>query len=144
MIAGTLRPPRALAAAVGLWSALAAFLLVRTALAWTERPGLERRMVESGAVDAAGAATATREALLLDTGIAVVFAAGYLLAGALLRGRRPWARVGVCALFAVQLVLVLGSRTFSAANLVVLGLGAAAVWCSWTRSSTEWVTGEHE
>ncbi|WP_243790236.1 hypothetical protein [Saccharopolyspora gloriosae] len=137
-------PPRSLHVAIGLWAALAAFLLVQTVFSWVDRAELERQIVVNhvAAPDQAGAVTLDR--LLLNTALAVVFAAGYVGAGVLLRKRRPWARIGVCVLFAVQLVIVLGGFSFSMANLIVLVLGGAAAWCSWTTSSTEWVTGEHE
>lgn len=137
-------PPGSVRAAVGLWSALAAFLLVRTAFSWADRDALRRRLVEAGVAAPDRAEAAALDLLLLNTGLAVVFAAGYALAGVLIRGRRPWARIGVCVLLVVQVVTVLGSRSFAAADLIVLVLGGAAAWCSWTTSSTEWVTGEHE
>ncbi|GAA3365056.1 hypothetical protein [Saccharopolyspora gregorii] len=137
-------PPGSVRAAVGLWSALAAFLLVQTAFSWADRDALRRRLVEAGAAAPDRAEAAALDLLLLNTGLAVVFAAGYALAGVLIRGRRPWARIGVCVLLVVQVVTVLGSRSFAAADLIVLVLGGAAAWCSWTTSSTEWVTGEHE
>ncbi|GAB2656615.1 hypothetical protein GCM10027271_13920 [Saccharopolyspora gloriosae] len=136
-------PPRSLQAAIGLWAALAAFLLVQTVFSWADREELERQLVAHHVAAPDQAGTVTLDRLLLNTALAVVFAAGYVAAGVLLRKRRPWARIGVCALFAVQLVIVLGGFSFSAANLIVLALGGAAAWFSWTTSSTKWVTGEH-
>ena len=90
------------------------------------------------------AAAQAQHMLLLNTGLAVLFAAAYAVLGLLVLKQRAWARIAVTGVLAVQLAMAMGSLSLSAVNLIVLVLGGAAAWCCWTRSAAEWVSGEHE
>ena len=136
--------PQAVRAGVGLWCALAAFLLVQTAVSWAGRSALQQQLVANHAAAPEQAADRTLQLLLINTGIAVVFAAGYVVLGLLILTRRPWSRIGVSVLLAVQVVMMLGSQSLTVVNIIVLVLGGAAAWCCWSKTGTEWVTGEHE
>ena len=73
--------PQAVRAGVGLWCALAAFLLVQTAFSWAGRSALQQQLVANHAAAPEQAADRTLQLLLINTGIAVVFAAGYVVLG---------------------------------------------------------------
>lgn len=136
--------PRAVRAGVGFWCALAAFLLVQAAFSWSGRPALEQQLAAARRLAPEQAAAQAQHMLLLNTGLAVLFAAAYAVLGLLVLKQRAWARIAVSGVLAVQLAMAMGSLSLSAVNLIVLVLGGAAAWCCWTRSAAEWVSGEHE
>lgn len=143
-MSGGVEVPRVVRSGVGLWCALSAFLLVQTAFSWSGRSALEQQLISSHAAPAAQAGDRAMHLLLLNSGLAVAFAAGYAVFGVLVLTKRPWARIAVTALLAVQVVMMLGSLSLSLVNMIVLVLGCAAAACCWTKTAAEWVTGEHE
>ncbi|GAB3294002.1 hypothetical protein [Parasphingorhabdus pacifica] len=136
-------PPRMLRVSVGLWCALAAFLLAQAGFAWTGRADLQNRLLDSGAAPSASeAADQARSLLLTNTWIALGFAAVYLTLGLLLLRRLAYVRVVLTVLAALHLVLVLGSAALSLVNVIVFALLGAALATVWRRTSTHWLTGE--
>lgn len=137
-------PPRVLRASVGLWCALAVVLLLQAALAWGGWDLLQQRLIEQRAATSVQAGSAARTLLLVNSGIAVVLAAGYAGLAWLMRQRRPWARLAVTGLAILHLALMLVTASLSAQNIIMLLLAVAAWACCWRRSSSEWLTGEHD
>ncbi|MFI9813129.1 hypothetical protein [Saccharothrix variisporea] len=127
------QPPGTARAAVALWYALAAFGLVNVAYLWVRRGAL----VEVAAREGFGGGAVT--ALLLQlTAVAVVFGAGYVVFGRMLRLGKPWARRAVTAVALLHVVWLLLSRSASA-NLVVVLLIVAGCVLTWLRGTAEWV-----
>ncbi|MEV0703898.1 hypothetical protein AB0I53_39105 [Saccharopolyspora sp. NPDC050389] len=135
--------PRPLRYAVVLWWVVALVLVGQTALMWVGRGDLAGRLVEQGQAAPADAVGRAQQLLLVNTGIAAVLVAAYLVLGALMFRRRAWAR-GVLSGFAVvHLLMLLGTGAVLSVNVIVLILGAAAAVLMWRRPSTDWLTGEH-
>lgn len=136
--------PRPLRYAIVLWWVVALVLAWQTALMWVGRAELAGRMIERRQATAADAVERTQQLLMMNTGIAAVLVAAYLVLGALLFKRRPWARVVLSAFALLHLVMLLGTGAVLRVNAVLLILGAVASVLMWLRSSTDWLTGEHD
>ncbi len=136
-------PPRVLRAALGIWCALGAFLLLRAALAWSGQGTLRRTLIEQQSLPAEQAGSAAMTLLLVNTGIAVVLAAGYAVLAWLMLRRKSWARLAVTALALVHLALVLAVASITAQHVIVLLLAVAGWACSWRGSSSQWLASEH-
>ncbi|HEX7302136.1 hypothetical protein [Lentzea sp.] len=122
--------PRPVRVAVGLWLAIAVFILFTTAGLWFQRGDIEQL---SGRT--AGDVT---NFLIALTVVGVVFAALY---GWLTRGflqRRNWARaaLSIVAIVHMMWLLLVG---VSAANLVTLLLICVAIVFTWQRAAAQWV-----
>ncbi|WP_188988587.1 hypothetical protein [Saccharopolyspora thermophila] len=120
---------------------MAIVLLLQVALLWADRAELPQRLVERQVAPAEAAARA-HHLLLVNTGVAVVFAAAYLGFGALLFRRRAWARNAVSVFALVHLVMLLATGAVFGVHAVLLVLGVAAGVLLWRRASTDWLTGE--
>ncbi|MBA8827155.1 protein-S-isoprenylcysteine O-methyltransferase Ste14 [Saccharopolyspora lacisalsi] len=136
-------PPRVLRAALGIWCALGAFLLLRAALAWSGQAMLRRMLVERQSLPTEQAGSAATTLLLVNTGIAVVLAVGYGVLAWLMLQRKSWARLAVTALAIAHLALVLVMASVTAQHVIVLLLAVAGWACSWRGSSSRWLAGEH-
>ncbi|XVV03441.1 hypothetical protein ACQPW3_39990 [Actinosynnema sp. CA-248983] len=127
------QPPATARAAVAIWYALAVFGVINVAYLWIRRDALEEAAARDGF--AAGAVTVL---LLQLTAVAVVFGAGYVAFGRMLRLGRRWSRralTGV-ALLHVLWLLLSGS---AGANLVVVLLIMAGCVLTWLRGTAQWV-----
>ncbi|MDR7302367.1 hypothetical protein [Haloactinomyces albus] len=136
------KPPRVLRTAVGLWGALAVFLIVRAAVAWVDVDRLHRRLIEQPGTTPAEASSAVRSLLLGNLAIAVALAAAYAGLAWLIRQRHWWARIAVTVLTVAHLVMILGTMSLSASNGIVAVLALVAWACCWRAESTEWLNGE--
>ncbi|PKW13007.1 hypothetical protein [Saccharopolyspora spinosa] len=136
--------PRPLRYAIVLWWVVALVLAWQTALMWFGRTELAGRMIERRQATPADAVERTQQLLVMNTGIAAVLVAAYLVLGALLFKRRPWARAVLSAFALLHLVMLLGTGAVLSVNVVLLILGAFAAVLMWWRSSTDWLTGEHD
>ncbi|MBB5154642.1 hypothetical protein [Saccharopolyspora phatthalungensis] len=139
-----MNPPRPLRRAIILWWVVALVLAWQTALMWVGRAELAQRLIEQHQATPADAAGRAQQLLLVNTGFAVLLAAAYLVLGALLFKRRPWARIVLSAFAVVHLFMLLGTGAVFSVNVILLILGAAATVLMWWRSSTDWLTGEHD
>ncbi|MEV0049793.1 hypothetical protein AB0H34_04755 [Saccharopolyspora shandongensis] len=136
--------PRPLRLAIVLWWVVALVLGLQSVLMWVGRGDLAGRLIAQDQATPADAADRAQQLLLVNTGIAVVLVAAYLVLGALMFRRRAWAR-GVLSGFAVvHLLMLLGTGAVFSVNVIVLILGAAAAVLMWRRPSTDWLTGEHD
>ena len=122
--------PRPVRIAVGLWLAVAVFVLFTSAGLWFQRGEIERM---SGKPP--GEVTTF---LLSLTVVAVIFAAGYGWLTWLLVKRRNWARIvlSLVALVHMLWLLVVG---VSAASLVTLLLICAAIVFTWQSATAQWL-----
>ncbi|MGI8308714.1 hypothetical protein [Saccharopolyspora hattusasensis] len=136
--------PRPLRYAIVLWWVVALVLAWQTALMWFGRAELAGRMIERRQATPADAVERTQQLLVTNTGIAAALVAAYLVLGALLFKRRPWARVVLSVFALLHLVMLLGTGAVFSVNVVLLILGAIAAVLMWRRSSTDWLTGEHD
>lgn len=136
--------PRPLRYAIVLWWVVALVLAWQTALMWFGRAELAGRMIEQHQATPADAVERAQQLLVMNTGIAAVLAAAYLVLGALLFKRRPWARIVLSVFAVLHLVMLLGTGAVFSVNVILLILGAAAAVLMWRRSSTDWLTGEHD
>ena len=121
--------PRSVRITVGLWLAIAVFVLFVTAGLWFQRGQVqELTRWSSGQVTSF---------LVTLTVVAVVFAAAYAWLTRLFLRRKNWARVAlsiVAVLHAIWLLLL----GVSAANLVTLLLICIAIVFTWQRRTAEW------
>ncbi|MGP4015198.1 hypothetical protein [Saccharopolyspora sp. 5N708] len=136
--------PRPLRYAIVLWWVVAFVLVLQTALMWVGRAALPGQLIEEQRATAADAVARAEQLLLVNTGFAVALAGAYLLLGAMLFKRRPWARILLSVFAAVHLVMLLGTGAVFSTNLILLIFGVVAAVLMWRRPSTEWLTGEHD
>ncbi|PRW63867.1 hypothetical protein [Actinopolyspora mortivallis] len=134
--------PPALRAGLGLWGAVGVFLLVRALLSWLDFGTLRDRVTQVRDLPAGRAAAMVRDLLLVNTALAVVLAAGYLVLAWLVLRRRSWARIALTVLAAVHVLSVLAFGAWTASNLIVFVLVVLAWACFWRRSTSEWLSGE--
>lgn len=136
--------PRPLRCAIVLWWVVALVLGWQTVLMWVGRAELPQRLVDQHQATPGDAADRAQQLLLVNTGFAALLVAAYLVLGALLFTRRPWAR-GVLSAFAVMhLLMLLGTGAVFSVNVILLILGTAAAVLMWWCPSTDWLTGEHD
>ncbi|MFC6089346.1 hypothetical protein [Saccharothrix lopnurensis] len=129
------QPPAVVRGAVGVWLALAAFVLFEHAVLWFRRDDL------LAAAERAGDPPARVNEILLQLAlVSALLAIGYGLFGWLLKAGKRWAR-GVLTAVAVLHVLwiVLPGASGDAANLVVLLLIAAGSALTWMPGTAQWV-----
>ncbi|MGZ3141997.1 hypothetical protein ACVDFE_08370 [Lentzea chajnantorensis] len=121
--------PRTVRTAVGLWLAIAVFVLFVTAGLW-----FQRGQVQELTRWTSGQVTSFLTTL---TVIAVLFAAAYAwLTRAFLR-RRKWARIAVSVIAVVHMIWLLFLGV-SAANLVTLLLISVAIVFTWQSRTAQW------
>jgi hypothetical protein len=123
--------PRTVRIAVGLWLAVAVFVLFTSAGLWFQHGEIERM---SGKPP--GEVT---NFLLALTVAAVVFAAVYGLLAWLLVRRRNWARIALTVVAVVHMLWLLLVGV-SAANLVTLLLICVAIVFTWQSATAQWLT----
>lgn len=123
--------PRVVRIAVGLWLAVAVFVLFTAAGLWVQRDEIERMSGRSP-----GDVTNFLVAL---TVVAVIFAAVYGWLGRLFVKRKNWARLALTIVSLVHLMwlLLVG---ISPANLVTLLLICVAIVFTWQSRAAQWVT----
>lgn len=122
--------PRTVRIAVGLWLAVAVFVLFTSAGLWLQRGEIERL---SGKPP--GEVTTF---LLALTVVAVIFAAVYGWLTRLFLKRRGWARIAL-SLVAIGHMLWLLIVGVSAANLVTLLLICGAIVFTWQSAAAQWL-----
>lgn len=137
-------PPRALRVAIVLWWIAALLLLGQLAVMWSSSGELGQRLVEQGTVSPDEATARATRLVWVNTGFAVVLAGAYLVLGALLFRRRPWARIALTVFGVVHLVMLLGTGAVLGPQLVLALVGVAAAVLMWGPASTAWVAGEHD
>ncbi|MFD7653028.1 hypothetical protein ACFV4N_03510 [Actinosynnema sp. NPDC059797] len=129
------QPPSVVRGAVGVWLALAAFVVFENVVLWTRRGDLLEAAARVG--DPPGRVTEILVQLALVSGFLAI---GYGLFGWLLKLGRRWSR-GVLTAVAVLHVLwiVLPGAGGSAANLVALLLIAVGSALTWLPGTAQWV-----
>ncbi|ANZ37475.1 hypothetical protein BBK82_16880 [Lentzea guizhouensis] len=121
--------PRPIRIAVGLWLAIAVFVLFVTGGLW-----FQRGQVQELTKWTSGQVTSF---LVTLTVVAVIFAAAYAWLTRLFLRRRRWARIALSVIAIVHMLwlLVLG---ISAANLVTLLLICVAIVFTWQPRAAQW------
>lgn len=137
-------PPRTVRVAVVLWWIIALLLLAQLAVMWSGYDQLGRSLVDVGMVAPEEADARAARLLWVNTGMAVVLAAGYFVLAALLFGRRPWVRLVLTMLAIVHLLMVLGTGAVFGPQALLVALGIPATVLLWGPSGAEWITGEHD
>jgi uncharacterized protein YybS (DUF2232 family) len=122
--------PRTVRIAVGLWLAIAVFVLFTTAGLWFQRGQVQELTKWSS-----GQVTSF---LLTLTAIAVLFAAAYAWLTRTFLRRKNWARIALSVVAVVHMIWILFLGV-SAANLVTLLLICAAIVFTWQRAAAQWV-----
>lgn len=122
--------PRPVRIAIGLWLAIAVFVLFTTVGLWFQRGEIER-------ISSRSSADVTNFLVAL-TVVSVIFAAVYGWLTRLLYKRRNWARVVLSVVSIVHMIwlLLVG---LSAANLVTLLLICAAIVFTWQARTAQWL-----
>lgn len=122
--------PRQVRIAVGLWLAIAVFVLFTTAGLWFQRGEIERLTNRpSGEVT---------NFLLSLTVVAVIFVGLYAWLTRLFLKRKNWARIAL-SLIAIAHMLWLLVVGISTASLVTLLLICAAVVFTWQSATAQWL-----
>ncbi|WP_433870385.1 hypothetical protein [Saccharopolyspora sp. CA-218241] len=137
-------PPRQLRLSIVGWWVVALLLLLQTAVMWAGRDALPDQVAGSGLAPLGEAAGHARHLLAVNTAFGIGLAAAYLVLGALLFRRRPWARLLLTGFAVVHLLMLLGTGAVLSVNGVLVLFGAVAGLLLWWPTSTEWVTGEHD
>ena len=122
--------PRTVRIAVGLWLAIAVFVVFTTAGLWFQR-GEVQRLTNWTSGQVTGFLT------MLSV-VALVFVAAYAWLTRLLLRRRNWARIALSVIAIVHMIWILFLGV-SAANLVTLLLICAAIVFTWQRATAQWV-----
>lgn len=122
--------PKPVRIAVGLWLAIAVFVLFVTAGLWFQRGQVQELTTWSSGEVTGFLATLTV--------IAVIFAAAYAWLTRLFLRRRNWARIAL-SIMAILHMLWLLFLGISAANLVTLLLICAAIVFTWQSSTAQWL-----
>ena len=122
--------PRTVRIAVGLWLAIAVFVLFTTAGLWFQRGQVQELTKWSS-----GQVTSF---LLTLTVIAVLFSAAYAWLTRTFLRRKNWARIALSTVAVVHMIWILFLGV-SAANLVTLLLICAAIVFTWQRAAAQWV-----
>lgn len=122
--------PRTVRIAVGLWLAIAVFVLFTTAGLWFQRGQVQELTKWSS-----GQVTSF---LLTLTVIAVLFSAAYAWLTRTFLRRKNWARIALSVVAVVHMIWILFLGV-SAANLVTLLLICAAIVFTWQRAAAQWV-----
>lgn len=115
--------------AVGLWLAIAVFVVFTTAGLWFQR----------GEVQELTKGTSEQVTSFLTTlsVVALVFAAAYAWLTRLFLQRRSWARIALSITSIVHMILILFVGV-SAANLVTLLLICVAIVFTWQARTAQW------
>ncbi len=122
--------PRQVRIAVGLWLAIAVFVLFTTAGLWFQRGEIERLSNRpSGEVT---------NFLLSLTVVSVIFAGLYAWLTRLFLKRKNWARIAL-SLIAIAHMLWLLVVGISTASLVTLLLICAAIVFTWQSATAQWL-----
>lgn len=122
--------PRTVRIAVGLWLAIAVFVLFTTAGLWFQR-GQVQELTKWSSGQVTGF-------LLTLTVIAVLFAAAYAWLTRTFLRHKNWARIALSVVAVVHMIWILFLGV-SAANLVTLLLICAAIVFTWQRAAAQWV-----
>ncbi|WP_434452570.1 hypothetical protein [Lentzea sp. E54] len=116
--------------AVGLWLALAVFVLFTTAGLWFERGAVQELTGWTSAEATSFLATLTVAAL--------IFVAAYAWLTRLLLKRRGWARVALSIVSIVHMIWILFVGV-TPANLVTLLLISVAIVFTWQARTAKWL-----
>ncbi|QFZ23581.1 hypothetical protein [Saccharothrix syringae] len=127
------QPPAVVRAAVGVWFALAAFVVFDNAVLWIRRGEL-REAAERVGDDPAR----VNDILLQLTLVAAVFTIGYAVLAWLLKSGKRWTR-GTLTALAVVHVLSFVLPGAAAANVVPLLLIATGLALTWLPGTAQWV-----
>lgn len=122
--------PRTVRIAVGLWLAIAVFVVFTTAGLWFQR-GEVQQLTNWTSGQVTGFLTTLSVA-------ALIFVAAYALLTRLFLRRRNWARIALSFIAIVHMIWILFLGV-SAANLVTLLLICAAIVFTWQRATAQWL-----
>jgi uncharacterized protein YybS (DUF2232 family) len=122
--------PRPVRIAVGLWLAIAVFVVFTTAGLWFQR----------GEVQALTGWTSGQVTGFLATlsGVALIFVAAYVVLTRLFLRRRNWARIALSFVSIVHMIWILFVG-ISASNLVTLLLICVAIVFTWQARTAQWL-----
>ena len=122
--------PRTVRIAVGLWLAIAVFVVFTTAGLWFQRGEVQQLTNwTSGQVTSF---------LTMLSVVALIFVAAYALLTRLFLRRRNWARIALSFIAIVHMIWILFLGV-SASNLVTLLLISAAIVFTWQRATAQWL-----
>ncbi|WP_439662009.1 hypothetical protein ACSHWB_11375 [Lentzea sp. HUAS TT2] len=116
--------------AVGLWSAIAVFVVFTTAGLWFQR-GEVQRLTDWTSGQVTGF-------LATLTAVALVFVAAYAWLTRLFLKRRNWARIALSFIAIAHMIWILFVG-ISASNLVTLLLICAAIVFTWQARTAQWL-----
>ncbi|MCX2948038.1 hypothetical protein [Lentzea sp. NEAU-D7] len=122
--------PRSVRIAVGLWLAIAVFVLFTTAGLWFQRGEVQRLTGWSS-----GQVTSFLGTL---SGVALIFVVAYAWLTRLFLKRKNWARIVLSFIAIVHMVWILFVG-ISASNLVTLLLICAAIVFTWQARTAQWL-----
>lgn len=122
--------PRTVRIAVGLWLAIAVFVVFTTAGLWFQRGEVQQLTNWTS-----GQVTGFLTTLSV---VALIFVAAYALLTWLFLRRRNWARIALSFIAIVHMIWILFLGV-SAANLVTLLLICAAIVFTWQRATAQWL-----
>ena len=122
--------PRPVRIAVGLWLAIAVFVVFTTVGLWFQRGEVQQLTNwTSGQVTSF---------LTMLSVVALIFVAAYALLTRLFLRRRNWARIALSFIAIVHMIWILFLGV-SASNLVTLLLISAAIVFTWQRATAQWL-----
>lgn len=122
--------PRTVRIAVGLWLAIAVFVVFTTAGLWFQRGEVQQLTNwTSGQVTSF---------LTMLSVVALIFVAAYAWLTRLFLRRRNWARIALSFIAIVHMIWILFLGV-SASNLVTLLLISAAIVFTWQRATAQWL-----
>lgn len=122
--------PRTVRIAVGLWLAIAVFVVFTTGGLWFQRGEVQQLTNwTSGQVTSF---------LTMLTVAALIFVAAYAWLTRLFLRRRNWARIALSFIAIVHMIWILFLGV-SASNLVTLLLICAAIVFTWQRATAQWL-----
>ncbi|SFR29462.1 hypothetical protein SAMN04488564_119106 [Lentzea waywayandensis] len=122
--------PRSVRIAVGLWLAIAVFVLFTTAGLWFQRGEVQRLTNWSS-----GQVTSFLATL---SAVALIFVVAYALLTRLFLRRRNWARIALSFIAIIHMIWILFVG-ISASNLVTLLLICAAIVFTWQARTAQWL-----
>jgi hypothetical protein len=122
--------PRPVRIAVGLWLAIAVFVVFTTAGLWFQRGEVQQLTNWTS-----GQVTSFLTTLSV---VALIFVAAYAWLTRLFLRRRNWARIALSFIAIVHMIWILFLGV-SAANLVTLLLICAAIVFTWQRATAQWL-----
>ncbi|NGY58802.1 hypothetical protein G7043_07655 [Lentzea sp. NEAU-D13] len=122
--------PRTVRIAVGLWLAIAVFVVFTTVGLWFQRGEVQQLTNWTS--------EQVTSFLTMLSVVALIFVAAYALLTRLFLRRRNWARIALSFIAIVHMIWILFLGV-SASNLVTLLLICAAIVFTWQRATAQWL-----